>query len=108
MLARSRDPRWCDARKVAEMIELTLDMAERAARAAREKAGALGTPITVTVVDEAGRLVLCARRVGPRLRSSLVILRSVDKSARHWRGSRRLFSPSGTGAAARWSRQCTR
>ena len=46
------------------MIELTLDMAERAARAAREKAGALGTPITVTVVDEAGRLVLCARGDG--------------------------------------------
>src|SRR5260370_23594304 len=64
MLARSRDPRWCDARKVAEMIELTLDMAERAARAAREKARALGTPITVTVVDEAGRLVLCARGGG--------------------------------------------
>src|SRR5260370_2389647 len=64
MLARSRDPRWCDARKVAEMIELTLDMAERAARAAREKARALGTPITVTVVDEAGRLVLCARGDG--------------------------------------------
>src|SRR6266849_9365822 len=64
MLARSRDPGWCDARKVAEMIELTLDMAERAARAAREKARALGTPITVTVVDEAGRLVLCARGDG--------------------------------------------
>jgi uncharacterized protein GlcG (DUF336 family) len=46
------------------MIELTLDMAERAARAAREKARALGTPITVTVVDEAGRLVLCARGDG--------------------------------------------
>jgi glc operon protein GlcG len=40
------------------MIELTLDMAERAARAAREKARALGTPITV------GRLVLCARGDG--------------------------------------------
>jgi glc operon protein GlcG len=46
------------------MIELTLDMAERAARAAREKARALGTPITVTVVDEAGRLVLCSRGDG--------------------------------------------
>src|SRR5216684_5573491 len=64
MLARSRDTGWCDARKVAEMIELTLDMAERAALAAREKARALGTPITVTVVDEAGRLVLCARGDG--------------------------------------------
>src|SRR5260370_19726658 len=64
MLARSRDPGWCDARKVAEMIELTLDMAERAARAAREKARALGTPITVTVVDEAGPAGVCARGDG--------------------------------------------
>lgn len=40
------------------MIELTLEMAERATRAAREKANALGTPMTITVVDEAGRLVL--------------------------------------------------
>lgn len=46
------------------MIEMTLDMAERAVRAAREKARALGTPMTVTVVDEAGRLVLCARGDG--------------------------------------------
>ena len=46
------------------MIELTLEMAERAARAAREKAKALGTAMTVTVVDEAGRLVLCARGDG--------------------------------------------
>jgi glc operon protein GlcG len=53
-----------DARKVSEMIDLTLEMAERAARAARDKARALGTPMTVTVVDEAGRLVLCARGDG--------------------------------------------
>jgi glc operon protein GlcG len=46
------------------MIELTLEMAERAARAAREKARALGTPMTITVVDEAGRLVLCVRGDG--------------------------------------------
>jgi len=46
------------------MIELTLEMAERAVRAAREKAKALGTPMTVTVVDEAGRLVLSARGDG--------------------------------------------
>jgi len=46
------------------MIEMTLDMAERAVRVAREKARALGTPMTVTVVDEAGRLVLCARGDG--------------------------------------------
>jgi glc operon protein GlcG len=52
------------SRKVAGMIELTLEMAERASRAAREKAKALGTPMTITVVDEAGRLVLCSRGDG--------------------------------------------
>jgi glc operon protein GlcG len=46
------------------MIDLTLEMAERAVRAARAKAQALGTPMTVTVVDEAGRLVLSARGDG--------------------------------------------
>lgn len=43
------------------MIELTLELAETAVRAAQARARMLGTPMTVTVVDEAGRLVLCAR-----------------------------------------------
>jgi len=43
------------------MIQMTLQIAETAVRAAQQKAKALGTPMTVTVVDEAGRLVLCAR-----------------------------------------------
>lgn len=46
------------------MIELTLAMAEQAVRAAQAKAAALGAPMTVTVVDEAGRLVLSARGDG--------------------------------------------
>lgn len=46
------------------MIDLTLAMAERAVHAAQERAKALGTPMTVTVVDEAGRLVLSARGDG--------------------------------------------
>jgi glc operon protein GlcG len=46
------------------MIEMTLEMAETAVRAAQARARALGTPMTVTVVDEAGRLVLCARGDG--------------------------------------------
>jgi glc operon protein GlcG len=46
------------------MIELTLEMAEQAVRAAQAKARALGSPMTVTVVDEAGRLVLSARGDG--------------------------------------------
>ena len=45
------------------MIELTLDMAERAAKAALEKAKALGTVMTASVVDEAGRTVLVMREV---------------------------------------------
>ena len=46
------------------MIEMTLEFANTAARAAQEKAKELGTPMTVTVVDEAGRLVLTARADG--------------------------------------------
>jgi glc operon protein GlcG len=46
------------------MIEMTLQMAETAVRAAQDKAKALRTPMTVTVVDEAGRLVLTARGDG--------------------------------------------
>jgi uncharacterized protein GlcG (DUF336 family) len=46
------------------MIDLTLEMAEQAVRAAQAKAKALGSPMTVTVVDEAGRLVLSARGDG--------------------------------------------
>ncbi len=46
------------------MIEMTLAMAEQAARAAQAKARELGTPMTVSVVDEAGRLVYSARGDG--------------------------------------------
>ena len=45
-------------------MDMTLELAEKAVRAAQVKAKALGSPITVTVVDEAGRLVLCARGDG--------------------------------------------
>jgi len=46
------------------MIQMTLQIAETAVRAAQQKAKTLGTPMTVTVVDEAGRLVLCTRGDG--------------------------------------------
>ncbi len=46
------------------MIDMTLELAERAVKAAQAKARALGTVMTVTVVDEAGRLVLSARGDG--------------------------------------------
>ena|SRR5688572_14410254 len=46
------------------MIEMTLEMAEKVFRAAQSKAKALGSPMTITVVDESGRLVLCARGDG--------------------------------------------
>ena len=40
------------------MIEMTLEIADRAARAALAKAAAMGIGMTVCVVDEAGRLVV--------------------------------------------------
>jgi glc operon protein GlcG len=46
------------------MAELKLEMAEKAVKAAQAKARELGTPMTVSVVDDAGRLVLCARGDG--------------------------------------------
>ena len=52
------------------MIQMTLQLAETALRAAQQKAKALGTPMTVTVVDEAGRLVLCARGDGTGRRAA--------------------------------------
>jgi uncharacterized protein GlcG (DUF336 family) len=46
------------------MSDMTLAMAMRALSAAQAKAQELGTPITVSVVDDAGRLILCARGDG--------------------------------------------
>jgi uncharacterized protein GlcG (DUF336 family) len=46
------------------MPDMTLAIAERAVKAAQTKARELGTPITVTVVDDDGRLILCARGDG--------------------------------------------
>jgi len=52
------------------MIEMTLEIAEKALRAAQGKAKALNSPMSVTVVDEAGRLVLAARGDGTGFFSS--------------------------------------
>ena len=46
------------------MAELRLEMAEKAVKAAQAKARELGTPMSATVVDDAGRLVLSARGDG--------------------------------------------
>jgi glc operon protein GlcG len=46
------------------VIDMTLEIAEKAVRAAQARARELNVPITVSVVDEAGRLVLCARGNG--------------------------------------------
>jgi uncharacterized protein GlcG (DUF336 family) len=43
------------------MIEMNLEIAERTARAALAKAAAMNLAMTVSVVDEAGRLVLALR-----------------------------------------------
>ena len=46
------------------MSDMTLAMAQRGVEAALAKAKALGTPMTVSVVDDAGRIVLIARGDG--------------------------------------------
>jgi uncharacterized protein GlcG (DUF336 family) len=46
------------------MIELTLDMAERAAKAALAKAKQLGTVMTASIIDEGGHTVLIMRGDG--------------------------------------------
>jgi uncharacterized protein GlcG (DUF336 family) len=46
------------------MIEMTLSLAETAARAALAHAVQIGVPMTVSVVDEAGRVVLTMRGDG--------------------------------------------
>ena len=46
------------------MSDMTLETAHRIAAAARVKAAELGTPITVSVVDDDGRLILCERGDG--------------------------------------------
>jgi uncharacterized protein GlcG (DUF336 family) len=46
------------------MIDMTLELAEKVLRAAQAKAKAIGSPMTITIVDEAGRLVLSARGDG--------------------------------------------
>jgi glc operon protein GlcG len=46
------------------MIDMTLEVAEKVWRAAQARAKALNTPMTITIVDEAGRLVLSARGDG--------------------------------------------
>jgi uncharacterized protein GlcG (DUF336 family) len=45
-------------------MQLNLELAEKIAKAAREKAAQLGIAITVSVVDEAGRLILTMRGDG--------------------------------------------
>lgn len=45
-------------------MQLTLELAEKIAKAARDKAAQLGIKITVSIVDNAGRLVLTMRGDG--------------------------------------------
>jgi len=46
------------------MIEMTLEIAEAAAKAAQAKAKSLGAKMTITVVDESARLVYVAKADG--------------------------------------------
>jgi uncharacterized protein GlcG (DUF336 family) len=66
------------------MIDLTLEIAEQAARAARAKAKELGTPMTVTVVDESGRVVYTGRGDGAGF-FSVNTSRAKATAAANWR-----------------------
>jgi glc operon protein GlcG len=66
------------------MIDLTLDVAEKAARAAQAKAKELGTPMTVTVVDESGRVVYVGRGDGAGF-FSVNTSRAKATAAANWR-----------------------
>jgi len=52
------------------MIEMTLDIAQRAAAAALERASQIGASMTVAVVDESGRTVLILRGDGASFMST--------------------------------------
>src|SRR5271170_1008900 len=45
-------------------MQLNLDLAEKIAKAAREKATQLGISVTVSIVDQSGRLILTMRGDG--------------------------------------------
>jgi glc operon protein GlcG len=66
------------------MIDLTLEVAEKAARAAQAKAKELGTPMTITVVDESGRVVYAARGDGAGF-FSINTSRAKATAAANWR-----------------------
>ena len=83
------------------MAELTLEMAEKAVKAAQAKAREIGTPMTATVVDEAGRLVLSARGDGTGFLllklpvAKLLPRRRFDAPPRTWRNSENRPRPFG-------------
>jgi uncharacterized protein GlcG (DUF336 family) len=52
------------SRQETEVLEMTLEIAERAAHAALAKAAAMNLAMTATVVDEAGRTVVVLRGDG--------------------------------------------
>lgn len=72
------------------MIDMTLEIAEKAVRAAQARARELGTPITVTVVDEAGRLVLCARGDGTGFLSPDTSRGKAMAAAAFWRTTKEM------------------
>ena len=73
------------------MIELTLEMAEKIALAARDKAKELGITITLSVVDEAGRLILTQRGTGNGFLSTEIAQAKASASAAFKRSTKELF-----------------
>ena len=84
------------------MMQLTLEMADRGVKAAFEKARELGTPMTISVVDAGGHLVLCARGDGTGFFSPDTTRAKAVAAAAFRRSTREMAELHGAGSAF-WS-----
>jgi len=90
------------------MIQMTLKLAETALRAAQDKAKALGTAMTISVVDEAGRLVLCARGDGTGFFTPETSRAKAMAAAAFRRSNKDLAEMVAKGGFWGWCRRCSR
>jgi glc operon protein GlcG len=80
------------------MIELTLEMAERAAAAALARAAEIGARMSVAVVDESGRTVLILRGDGASFFSTDTARAKAVTAANFRRSTRELAETAGANA----------
>ena len=81
------------------MIEMTLEMAERAAKAALGKAQSLGLAMSTAVVDESGRTVLVMRADGASFTSPETSRAKAVTAANFRRATKQLSESAATNSA---------